>query len=530
MIKQRIGRVVLGMLSWCAITATGSALGQSDPTPVVGMNQIVTLGGNVNFGEPPVVNEPNIIATQMQVMRNEVLIEVPVLIAMWQVGEVPGSGQIEIPVELRYRVAEIDPLTGHIYWGEERAVPMPDGALDARDPALALFGKDLIGIERVAGAGVYVADSIEFESFAFITTAPKNDDELQDPLSLDPQQVAWIRMDDESANDSSSIGENDVYIVGRSLESAGGIDEFQLVLRRSGDGGASWSDWYGLEVEEDVNAYGFPTNLARHGIGGLMFAYMDWDASDKVSLRTLNGTWDFLEPQFAGGSLDIEMNLELLNDPDYFTESKRYLAGTFSIGPFADVAVSTTLLGSRTAYVVYHDLAGEPQGNDGDFDVFIVRGVWNGTDFTWGNPIKVNQSAAHVRSDQFMPTICIDRQERIHVAWYDTRHDLKAPGQDVKIALYYAFLEDNGDGTFDITELKVREEAIHTAYLSNPKSIGDRIDIVGRPISDPNEGVIIVYTATRHPVATGPGSPMNPLLLGNFFDEVIYSQRIDFVP
>lgn len=506
--------------SLCATLAASGVVAQGDPEPVLGQRQIVTHGPDGMLGLPPVVNEPNIVAHEINGQL--------VLIACWQVGEEPGTNEREVPVRIDYKIGTINPTTGFISWGSERTVPTPSNALDARDPALAVFGKDVVRADRFGSAGVYSTSLAE--QFAFVTTADKNSDMLALPQSLHPQQIAWIRMDEEGSNTFEGVLENDLYIIGRSLENTGLIDQFQLAVRRSTDGGLTWGAWEGIEVMPGVRAYGFPSSLVSHGVGDLLFAYMDWEASGDTYLRAMNAAWDGNEPVFGGLSLDLTMNLEVTGGLDYFEVSKDFLAGNFRVGPFADVAIWKDPFGPRRlAYIVYHDLNSAPQGNDGDFDVFLVRGEWFDPFWVWDAPIRVNQTTPHVRSDQFMPTICTDPDGRVHVAWYDTRHDLRPPGQDVKIALYYASIEEDEFGQLQVNEMMVDQEAIHTAYLSNQKSIGDRIDMTARLTNDPTRGVVIVYTGTRHPVSGPGGGGVQPQTINFDLNEVIYSRRIDWI-
>src|SRR5690606_16510702 len=117
-----------------------------------------------------------------------------------------------------------------------------------------------------------------------------------------------------------------------------------------------------------------------------------------------------------------------------------------------------------------------------------------------------------------------------HVAWYDTRGDKVAPGQDVKIGLYYAYSTDNGQ-TF--TEFQLDDQAIETDSLLNANSIGDRIDITFNPT---NNDVVVAYIGTTH-VRVYPGPPdYEQQMLGGFIpggpgqpvqeNEAIYIYRV----
>lgn len=519
------------------VVVAGAALafpsvGQQE-VPVIGDRQVVTTGLHIADGDPPIVNEPQIIAT--------IVDDEWVFIAMWQVGDVPGFGQIEDPVRLEYKVGSINQTTGDILWGPEQTIDLPSNGLGARDPAITVFDDDPILLgeigDRLAAAGVFLNQSAE--SFPYVVRTPENSTDFTQLTGFDTAadvEAAFVRLQQLSPDEFDELkSKNDLYLFARALDDgSNGIVTGQLIQRFSSSGGAAWTPWAGMVDVFNNNEpiLGFPSQPAGFEAGRGLVAYMD-DQATKIG--AMNGLWDggTSRIEFIQSSLNITPNIVLGNEPDYFAASRNYLAGDFEIGPFTDLAIGRGPQGQWYSYIVYHDLAGSPQGNDGDFNVYLMRGEWDGVNEEWiwptqGWPKKINSDNLGVKSDQFMPTVCVDADDRVHIAWYDTRHHLKNPGQDVTIALYYAYSEDGGD-TF--TQFMVDQEAIKTGYLNNPNTIGDRIDIVPRLTSDSTKGVVIVYTGTAHPRQQ---PPIGIESFGGGFetpqdDELIWSQRIDWV-
>lgn len=132
----------------------------------------------------------------------------------------------------------------------------------------------------------------------------------------------------------------------------------------------------------------------------------------------------------------------------------------------------------------------EPEEGEGDFDIFLLVGERDGNSYIWEQPVRVNQDSAHHQSDQFMPVITVSSNGRIHIAWYDTRHDHQDDGEDVEISLYYAYSDDNG---LSFDEVLLDSVAIETQKLLNKKFLGDSIAIT----MTPNEAsAVVVYMGT----------------------------------
>jgi hypothetical protein len=280
-------------------------------------------------------------------------------------------------------------------------------------------------------------------------------------------------------------------------------DRWQVIFRSGTDNGdnnweADWGeDWQYLEEVGDVPIIGFPSapeiGVGPGGGDTLMFSYMDIQAVYlEAAHRFLTDDGDFTDLDVDG-----DPNIDITGSDTYFTRSNAAIAGDFGIGPFTVLLPATS---AKRAYIVYHDFAAETNEDDGDFDVFLIKGEYNHSVEMWewdvDEPFKVNtDTGLGVKSDQFMPAAVIDG-DILHIAYYDTRDDLQEPGNDVKIGLTYARVKDNFNGTYTVHELICDTEAIDTTYLLNPKSIGDRIDLTLTP---DRKKAVIAYMGTEHP-------------------------------
>lgn len=480
------------------LVLAGQSLAQT--TPTVGAIQVIDPGP---VGK--VVNEPNVIAALIN--------EEPVLLAIWQVGDAPVGSEVENPEKLMYSIGAVDPVTRIITWGLPADVPMPGTPEWAADPALAAI---------FAQSGGFVASGIRAiapldDTFAFSarTNAQTGGTILQNPQALDSVQVRSVRMGSFTAltNDTS------VLLIGTSVDPAQNFG--RLFVRQSSDNGVTWSNWSLVTDNNNQQVEGFASRAAWLRLNQLAAAVMDERAT---FVKVFDIQPSATTVPFVNTGLSASPNLVVPGGQTYFTVAKNYVAGAFQLGPFPDLAYFKSKPSTANAYVVYHDIVGS-QGSDADFDIYFAKGdldIATGA-WTWSMPTPIINDSTDQRSDQFMPTITVDPTGRIHMAYYDTRHDLRSPGQAVKIALYYAYSDDPAQG---FTEILVDDQAISTSALHNPKSIGDRIDITPIPGVD---SVVITYLGTQHPRFVPPGG-MNglggPVIAQT--DEAIFSCRIDF--
>lgn len=104
---------------------------------------------------------------------------------------------------------------------------------------------------------------------------------------------------------------------------------------------------------------------------------------------------------------------------------------------FPRMAVDNGYTSTRgNVYVAY---AHNPPGPD-LCDIMLVRSTDYGV--TWSNPVRVNDDATI--TDQWMPSVSVDRNGKIYVCWYDSRID---PGNNLLTQLYGAY-STNGGASF----------------------------------------------------------------------------------
>lgn len=510
---------VLGGAVCCA--ASGS-LSHAQPVPESKGRQLVDPGP---IDVP--VNEPVIAFQNTDTVG-------PTLMVMWQVQDVPGPGEVEAPLRFEYATAVFDNVQDRWVFTDRGAVPAPLEIMEHFDPTLAAGIKTGTNSARYTGAGagrVFDQSQQIVENAFLLRTDPS------DPLEFDPLLSEWL---DECIVRYTKLRAVEVgaATLSTTMHLLSTIVDFesvcgesgQVLLRRSVNNGVSWSNWLPV-VDEHGPVIGFPSKpvlvVDIQVIGGAQsyFSYLD----EQASYIRIARADDAAVPAWSDAGLNVTPTLPIGMGQTYFDAAKTYVAGEFEIGPFTSMAVAPD---GETMYVVYHDLAGPPQGNDGDFDIYIARRLFNEqtSQYEWKAPKKVNLDAPHVRSDQFMPVMEIESDGRIHIAWYDTRGDLRAPGQDVTISLFYAWSDDQGE-TF--TEIQLDDQIIKTEELSNPKFIGDGLDMAFSGTS-----LLISAMGTSH-VRVYPGPPdYEQQMLGGFIpggpgqpvqeNEAIYIYRVDW--
>lgn len=413
------------------------------------------------------------------------------IMVIWQVQDVPGPGEVEVPVRFEYATAVFDSMLNEWVFTDRGVVPEPIEIMEHFDPTVAAGGKTATGSAGYvgAGAGLVPDGPIEVPN-AFLLRTPAGG-LIFDPLLSETFDDCIVRYTKIGAEDiGSQTTQTRFHLLAISLEDLTGCGELgQALLRRSENNGITWSMWLPV-TDENGPVIGFPSKpvLVPELLISSAQSYFSYLDDQALHIRVARAQ-DAAIPAWNDAGLTVTPNLPVNQGQTYFDVAKSYVAGNFEIGPFTSIAVGQD---GETMYVVYQDLAGAPQGNDGDFDIFISRRLFNSQTglYEWKSPKKVNLDAAHVKNDQFMPVVAVDYEGRIHVAWLDTRHDRRSPGQDVTIALYYAYSTDQGE-TF--TEMMLDNQIIKTEYLENEFFIGDGLDMVIRENS-----VLITAMGTSH--------------------------------
>ncbi len=134
------------------------------------------------------------------------------------------------------------------------------------------------------------------------------------------------------------------------------------------------------------------------------------------------------------------------------------------------MAVDNGYTASRgNVYIVY---AGNPAGPD-LCDIYLVRSTDYG--LTWSSPIRVNDDAT--TTDQWMPSVSVDRNGRVYVSWYDSRID---PANNLMTLLYGAVSTNGGTSftaNYPISNVPFNPNNMAVGQPGGEKYIGDYIGI-----------------------------------------------------
>jgi hypothetical protein len=115
-------------------------------------------------------------------------------------------------------------------------------------------------------------------------------------------------------------------------------------------------------------------------------------------------------------------------------------------------------------YVVY---ASTP---DGHRDVFLTRSTDGGE--TWSDPVQLDHD--DTQNDQFLPTISVNPNGVVDVAWYDRRHDPDNRLLDV----YHRYSVDGGETwSMESRVTDVSSDPTHSKHQGGFTFIGDYIEI-----------------------------------------------------
>ena len=209
---------------------------------------------------------------------------------------------------------------------------------------------------------------------------------------------------------------NNLYIGWRQFGSTG------MGFTRSTDGGLTWSS----AVVTIIGTQGAYVAVGPNGSiqgGSVYYARNVYNAI--VITRSTDGGLNFSPlvqavPSFVG--------------PGIICEGRYTVKGCIRTDNFPRMAADNGYSSSRgNVYIVY---AANPVGPD-NADIFLVRSTNNGA--SWSIPVRVNDDATN--TDQWMPTISVDRNGTIYIAWYDSRMD---PVNNILTRLYGTTSIDGG--------------------------------------------------------------------------------------
>lgn len=193
-----------------------------------------------------------------------------------------------------------------------------------------------------------------------------------------------------------------------------------LGLQVSADLGTTWS--------APVALGDFVSFQPRTGPGGeLYIAY--WDLADGIVLRrSLDG----------GRTLGDPVRVATRKDFWPVQQEGVRFPGKYRVPSFPYMAVDPR---DGTLYVVYMDTT-SVIGSRFDVDLYLTKSTDRGV--TWSPP-RVIHGDSDPPGDQFFPWIEVDRQGRVHVVFYDTRHTAQEDGAaEGWVDAYYAVSANGG--------------------------------------------------------------------------------------
>lgn len=290
---------------------------------------------------------------------------------------------------------------------------------------------------------------------------------------------------------------------------------WRYAYRRSTDGGVNWQGGDITVAGQPVFGI-WPSQPTVAGAGPLYIAYMRTNSrirflsgqdqpNDLVSFTQLTaGLWQTVAP--------LEVLLNAGGDIDTL------LPGMFLAKRTPQLAADPN--NADTLYLVYHDTA-TADPNDKDVNIYLRKLTrLLGSIWSVGGRVKVNNDVTPYESDQFLPSVTVDDQGRIHIIFYDDRNynltsDQEDNSPDPKFDVYYAFSDDQGAG-FTNFEL-----------YGIPPAPALEFGLTGSPFANPGEYIGISFyergPATEVWTSFTGTSTQDPCLTDK---SVIFSSRI----
>jgi len=192
-------------------------------------------------------------------------------------------------------------------------------------------------------------------------------------------------------------------------------------LISSADMGATWTPPASLGT-----GLGFIPKVGP--AGELYIGY--WDTTGAADahriIRSFDGGATLLPPVLVAQRMDV-----------WGADGSRF-PGDFRAAPLQGLAVDPN---SGDVYVVFPDTTSVMAGNS-NVDIYMTRSVDQGA--SWSVPVVINEDATRP-ADQFFPWIEVDRNGRVHMLFYNTRH---TPQDDSAfqgiVDAYYSYSDDQG--------------------------------------------------------------------------------------
>ena len=220
----------------------------------------------------------------------------------------------------------------------------------------------------------------------------------------------WI-----TADQTAGPYSNNIYVGWRQFGATG------MRFSRSTNGGVNWSTAFPIMGSQGAYVSVGP-NGSMQG-GSVYFACLNYTSI--LVNRSTDGGATF-SPQVVA--------VNSFTGPGVICAGRYTVKGCIRTDQFPRMAADNGYSSTRgNVYIAY---AANPVGPD-NADIFLVRSTNNGAN--WSTPIRVNDDAT--TADQWMPTISVDRNGTIYIAWYDSRMD---PVNNILTRLYGTTSTDGG--------------------------------------------------------------------------------------
>lgn len=252
------------------------------------------------------------------------------------------------------------------------------------------------------------------------------------------------------ADQTGGPNRNNVYVGWRQFGSSG------MRFCRSTNGGVNWSS--PLVIQGDQGAY------VSVGPNGNVSGGSVYFACSNGSGISVNRSTD------GGQTFSNQVNAASPSAPGVACLGRNTVKNCIRTDAFPRMDVDNGYTSTRgNVYVVY---AHNPPGPD-LCDIMLVRSTDYG--ITWSTPLRVNDDAT--TTDQWMPSVSVDRNGKVYVCWYDSRND---PANNLLTQLYGA-ISTNGGTSFipnsAISNVPMNPDNMAVGQPGGHRYMGDYIGI-----------------------------------------------------
>jgi len=253
----------------------------------------------------------------------------------------------------------------------------------------------------------------------------------------------WI-----TADQTGGPYSNNLYVGWRQFGASG------MRFTRSTNGGVNWSTPLAFMGSQGAYVAVGPNGSTQGG--SVYFACLNYTSI--LINRSTDGGATF-SPQVVA--------VNSFTGPGVICAGRYTVKGCIRTDQFPRMAADNGYSSTRgNVYIVY---AANPVGPD-NADIFLARSTNYGAN--WSTPVRVNDDAT--TADQWMPTISVDKNGKIFIAWYDSRMD---PVNNILTRLYGTTSTDGGltftananisNESFDPDDMKVGQGSGQAYYIGD---------------------------------------------------------------